>query len=112
MFGKKEIKASMGYTIGNIMIKGISFLTLPIFSRLLNTEQFGLYNTYYAYDSILSIFMGSGLYASIKNANIDYEGKIDKYVSTILRITLIPLFFFAVVVLLFKSPVSKLLELD
>lgn len=37
MSGHKGIKAGAGYTIGNILIKGISFISLPIFSHLLIT---------------------------------------------------------------------------
>ena len=38
------LKAGVGYTIGNILVKGINFLTLPLFSRLLTTAEFGVYN--------------------------------------------------------------------
>lgn len=39
----KVFKAGIGYTIGNVMVKGINFLAIPIFSRLLTTEEMGLY---------------------------------------------------------------------
>lgn len=91
MSSGREIKAGVGYTIGNIFIKGMVFISLPIFSRLLTTEQFGIYNTYMAYEAILAILLGLGMYSSIKNAKIDYPDKVDVYVSTLLKITLIPL---------------------
>lgn len=40
------IKADFGYTIGNILIKGINFITLPIFSRILTTDEFSVYNIF------------------------------------------------------------------
>ena len=88
---RKEIKAGIGYTVGNILIKSIAFLTLPIFSRLLSTEEFGVFNTYMAYEAILAIIIGLGMYPSIRNAGIDYESEIDTYVSTIVGITVVPL---------------------
>ena len=81
MSDKKELKAGLGYTIGNILIKGISFLTLSVFSRLLNTADFGTYNTYVAYEAIISIIVGLGIYSSIKNAKKDYK-EVECYVST------------------------------
>lgn len=81
MSDKKELKAGLGYTIGNILIKGISFLTLSVFSRLLNTADFGIYNTYVAYEAIISIIIGLGIYSSIKNAKKDYK-QVECYVST------------------------------
>ena len=40
------MKAGLGYTIGNVLVKGINFLTLPLFSRLLTTEEFGVCNVF------------------------------------------------------------------
>lgn len=82
----KELKAGLGYMVGNMFIKGISFITLPIFTRLLTTNDFGIYNTYGAYESILAILLGVGMYSSIKNANYDYKDKLNTYVATLISI--------------------------
>ena len=37
---------------------GIAFLTMPIFTRLLGAEQFGMYSIYHAWLTILLCFMG------------------------------------------------------
>lgn len=111
MEAKKEVKAGAGYTIGNILIKGIVFITLPIFSRILSTEQFGIYNTYMAYESIIAIFLGMGVYSSIKNAKFDYPDKIDKYVSTVLWMTVIPLIVCSVISIVLKEKISAQLGL-
>ena len=42
--GKSAVKAGLWYTIGNIALKGCAFLTLPVFTRLLSTSDFGVYN--------------------------------------------------------------------
>lgn len=43
-------RAGVGYTIGNYLIRGLGFLTVPIFSRLLSTADYGFYNTYTSYE--------------------------------------------------------------
>ena len=58
----KVMKAGVGYTIGDIIIKGISFLTIPIFTRLMSPEQFGLYSTFFSYEGLLMIILGMSLY--------------------------------------------------
>ena len=85
----KAIKAGMGYTIGNILIKGVTFITLPLFSRLMSTSAFGIFRTYVAYENIISVLLGLGMYASIKNANIDYKEHINDYVKTICIVSVI-----------------------
>lgn len=81
---KKVIKAGLGYTIGNIALKCISFFTLPIFTRLLTTEEYGLFNTYIAYESILCIFVGLSLNISIKTAKYDFKEEYNKFLSSTL----------------------------
>ncbi len=82
----KEIKAGFGYMIGNMCIKGISFVTLPIFTRLLDPDVFGIYNTYGAYEAILAIILGVGMYSSVKNAQFDFKGKLNSYIATMCSI--------------------------
>lgn len=80
----KAIKAGLWYTISNILLKGIVFITLPIFTRLLSTEEFGLYNTYSAYQSIVTVFTGICLYGSLRSAKYDYKDSYDEYSGSIL----------------------------
>ena len=72
-------KAGLGYTIGNYLIRGIGFLTLPIFARLLSTEDFGLFNTFSSYESILFVIVGIALHTSFKNAYIKFKGEFRNY---------------------------------
>ena len=70
--GGKAVKAGIGYTVGNMLVKGITFLTIPLFTRLMSTESYGLFNTFNSYMAILTIFIGLALHASIKNAKYDF----------------------------------------
>ena len=56
--GNAILKAGLGYTIGNYMIKGLTFFSIPIFARLLSPDNYGIYNTYIAYESILCYVCG------------------------------------------------------
>lgn len=82
-------KAGIGYVIGNILIKGLSFLTLPLFARLMSTADYGLYTTYVSYESILALILGLGLYVSFKAAKIEFRDRIDAYLSTTLMLPLL-----------------------
>ena len=42
----KLLSSSLAYTIGNLLIQGISFITLPIYTRVMTQEDFGNYNLY------------------------------------------------------------------
>ena len=81
---KKAIKAGVGYTIGNLLIKSVGFLSIPIFTRLLSSTEYGIFNSYLAYESIVFIIIGFALHSSIKNAKYKYKDKFNEYCSSIL----------------------------
>lgn len=61
------VKASIWFIICNIIQKGISLLTTPIFTRILTTEQYGTYSIYQSWYSIIFIFATLNLYAGVYN---------------------------------------------
>lgn len=83
----KAVKAGAAYTFGNIFLKGINFLTLPIFTRLLTTEQFGLFNVYVSYETILTIFVGLCLFGSLRTGKYDYKDEYEKYTTSALTLS-------------------------
>lgn len=84
---KRYIKAGIGYTIANYFIKGLSFITLPIYVRLMSTADYGNFNTYLAYESMLAVVLGLALHASLKNAKLRYHSKVefDNYMASCIQ---------------------------
>lgn len=99
-------KAGIGYTIGNILIKGIGILTLPLFSRIMSTEEFGVYNVFMSYDAILFVVISLAMHTSVRSANLEFKDKVDDYVSSISLIYVINMVVFLIVVMLFGSMLS------
>lgn len=97
---QKIINAGIGYTIGNILIKGISFLTIPLYTRLMSTSDYGIYNTYVAYVGIATFIVCLGLDPTVKNAEVDYPDRRNTYLSTVYCLTLIPFAAFLLIVLI------------
>ena len=67
---KKIASAGIGYIFGGILIKGIAFITTPVFSRLMTTKEFGVLNAYLSYESILAVLIGFQFAGCLKNAKI------------------------------------------
>ena len=111
MAESKALRSGVGYTIGNIFIKGINFLTLPLFSRLLSPEEFGIYNVFVSYDLILFVIIGLALHTSLQSANLEYRGKINHYTSSISLIYILNGLVALAIVLLFRNGLSDLMAL-
>lgn len=77
-------KAGTFYFIGNIFNKGISFLTVPVFTRIMSTADYGIVTTYNSWIGILSMLVGFALHTSIRMAAVDYKDKLDDFMSSII----------------------------
>lgn len=108
----KMINAGLGYTIGNVLIKGISFFTIPLYTRLMVTADYGIYNTYTAYVSIVTFVISLGLDPTLKNAEYDYKEHKQTYLSTVYLTTLIPFVVLLACAILFGNSISKFFELN
>lgn len=91
------MKAGLGYTIGNVLVKGINFLTLPLFSRILTTEEFGVCNVFLSYDAILSVMVSLAIQTSIKSAHYQFK-RTDEYTSSVTLIFWINALFYSTVI--------------
>lgn len=66
----RQLRASLWFTVSNVLVKGISFLTLPLFSRLLTTAEYGRVSVYQSWVSVVSIvttltIWGGGLHVGM-----------------------------------------------
>ena len=117
----KVVKAGVGYIIGNYLLKGLSFLTVPIFSRLMEPADYGMYNTFIAYEAILYIVIGFAIHSSYKNALYKYgtiengavRGKdYDTYVSTTMVLLMVSAAVWFALFFLFGGWLTGLMGLD
>lgn len=61
------VKASLWFVVCNILQNGISLISTPIFTRLLTTEQYGVYSVYQSWYNIIAIFATLNLYCGVFN---------------------------------------------
>ncbi len=83
----REVKASFLYLLGNISTKAISFLTIPIFTRLLTTAEYGVVNTYTSWVHIVTVVMTLSLYNSFRMAYVEKRGEFESYCASVIRLS-------------------------
>lgn len=103
----KAVKAGLGYTLGNIFSKGLSFLVMPIFGRIMSVEDYGKYNTYTAYTSVFFVVVGLALHVSIKNAKIDYGKKLKEYISSLTILIIVNTLIMMVLGIICAGPLER-----
>ena len=81
-------KSAVVYTASSVFTRGLAIITVPIFTRLMSTEQIGIVNVFNSWYSLISAFatlsLTSGGFAV---AMKEYADKRDEYESSILSLT-------------------------
>ena len=58
-------RAGLWFVACTMLQKCIAFITVPIFTRLMPTEEYGLYSTYLSWYSILTVFCTLNMHSVI-----------------------------------------------
>ena len=75
-------KATIWYSLCNILQKGIAFIVIPIYVRVLSTTEYGNYMTFQAWRDILIIIATLNIYCGVyTKAMVDYVNDRDRYTS-------------------------------
>lgn len=78
-----QAKAAMWYTVCNLVQNGISFLTIPIYTRILTTAEYGQYTVFQSWKDILIIFATLNLYCGVfTKAMVDHDQDRERYTSS------------------------------
>ena len=89
------------------MQRGISFVTVPIFTRLMSAEQYGMYSLYLSWDSVLIIFATLNLsYQVFNNGLVRFADDRDGYTSSMLGLSNVSTTVLLVLYLFFREWVN------
>lgn len=85
------LKSSLWYTLSNFLTRAMVFITTPIFSRILTTEEFGNFHVFANWQSIFLIICGIEIYATINRARFDFNDRqsLNDYISSCLVLSTI-----------------------
>lgn len=101
------VKAGLWFTICNFLQKGISFITIPIFTRIMSTEEYGLYSIYSSWYSILVIFATLHLsYYVFNKGLVKFEDDRENFVVSIQSLSAAITVAFIIVYYIFRKPIN------
>ncbi|VUW96824.1 Polysaccharide biosynthesis protein [[Ruminococcus] torques] len=84
-----QARAAIWFSACSILQKGISFIVVPFFTRILTTEQYGTYSLYLSWLQILTIITSLYLYYGVfTNGMNKYDTDRDRYISSMQGLTL------------------------
>lgn len=114
IIGKNKMASSLAiYFFGTFLIKGISIITTPIFTRILTTHDYGIISIYQTWANIFAIFIGLQLSGSIPTARVHLPTEqFSSYLRSILGLSAISFIGISLFSFLFMKPLASILQLE
>ncbi|MDN3450103.1 oligosaccharide flippase family protein [Planococcus sp. APC 3906] len=113
-FGKNNyfISASLLYVLGTVLLQGISFLTTPIFTRIMDTSDYGITAVFATWVTFIAVFISFQVSSSIASARIHMkEEEFTNYLRNITLLTVVSGTLIMSGGLLFASSLAGLLSI-
>ncbi len=110
---KKQNRVALFNILSVLLLNGISFLTAPLFSRLLGDSGYGIFKIYNIWASVAAILFTLQTQGTLVNATVEYPPETQKkYQSSVMTLSVLVFGVCSGLIFLFLEPVSRLLKLQ
>lgn len=109
---RRAVKSGFFFVVCQLLVRGISFITTPVYTRLLSTEQFGQIRVYESWLQIAVPVMSLCLWKSVERAKYDMKERFDSYTSAVQNFSYLSIAFFVGICLLFKPWIQSVCSMD
>jgi O-antigen/teichoic acid export membrane protein len=81
----KVKRATLWITLSGFVLRGISFITVPIFTRLLTTSEYGSFSVYQSWESVFVYVVTLGVaYGGFNNGMMRYSEDKEGYTTSVM----------------------------
>ena len=107
MDNKNLLKGTMVYTFANILTKMGSLIFLPIMTRILTQEQFGIIGTLSPITTLFTVLLGLGLYNAQMKKYVELKENENELGSYMFTVTAIVITINALLFLFLLTPIAE-----
>lgn len=110
---KRQNRTALLNILSVVLLRGISIVTAPLFSRLLGTSGYGVVNIYNVWVCAIACVFPLQTMGTLVNAQVEYEGEERKrYQSSAMFLSVLSYGLCTLATVLFLQPVAELLKLS
>ena len=107
-----HIRASIWFILCNVLLKGISFFTAPLFTRLLPTDEYGKLTLFASYEQIILIFATWEVGLSpFQRGSFKFRDNKEVFNTTVILFGMIATLVVGFFILLFQKRISSFTEM-
>ena len=110
---RKAFISGMFFVIVQLLVRGLTFLTTPLYTRLVSTAQFGELRVYESWLLILVPILSLTMYKSVNRAKFDFDKEYEAYISSVQGLSyIVTAGCFILITLFFRKPFMDFCRLD
>jgi len=104
----KPVKASICFTGCYVIQRGLQFISMPIYTRIMSTSEYGVYSVFLSWFNLVSVFSSLSIYnGTFNKAMIKYADQRDNYISSIQWLTTIVTTIICFIILLYSEQIGQ-----
>ena len=108
-----EMRATLWFIVCNCIQKGILLITIPIFTRIMSVEQYGVYGVYHTWSNLFSVFITLNFAGGVlNNGMLKFRGNKASFISSVQALTTVMTTGWLAVYVLFRMRINALLDLS
>ena len=107
---KDTLSHAKNYFFTSVATQGISLISIPIFTRLLTTADYGIINVFVTYVQLFSIILPLNLYSAVSRYYYEEKDDFESFLGTSIVLSYSFLFFFLGIIMIFRPFFAQLLH--
>ena len=104
----KPARASLWFTGCYVIQRGLQFIGMPIYTRIMSTTEYGVYSVFLSWFNLICVFSSLSIYnGTFNKAMIKYEKTRDQYISSVQCLTTIVTLMFILFFMCIHNLITK-----
>lgn len=83
----KTLKIGSLSLLGTVLVRAVNLISIPVFSRLLSTSEYGRVDVFMTYVNVFMIILGLDFVAAVGKGRLDFKKKADEYIASSILFT-------------------------
>lgn len=110
---KRQNRVTFFNFLSILLLRGISLISMPLFTRLLGDAGYGVSSYYFTWTSALAIVLTLQTESTLVNARVEYpEEEQRRYQSSVMALSVLTFLTGSAVILCCLGPIARLLKMD
>lgn len=106
------VKASVALLIANLILKGLSMISGPVFTRMMVASEYGMVSTFYSWESLLYTIVTLNLASGVfNNGMLEFSSDRDTFEFNLLFVSVASSVCFFIIYFIFRDYFNSLFEL-